>query len=178
MMTATGSYYDFLLPGEHDFDLHEIAHALSHICRFTGHTYKFYSVAQHSVLVSQNVPQEHALAALLHDASEAYLGDVSSPLKSLLPDYKALEKDLEKRIFDKFDLPFPMHSCIKDADLRMLMTERRDLLPKNAIITPDGEDYWETCWAAIEPYPALIECWSPEVAKLAFLSRFDDLTSY
>lgn len=106
-----------------DITLPDIAAALSKVCRFTGHCSRFYSVAEHSVYVSELVPPEHAFHALLHDASEAYLGDVSTPLKELLDDYRELEADVSKSIYARFGLPATLHPSIKSADYRVLATE-------------------------------------------------------
>lgn len=129
ILTATGRYFYFDNPDPETVDILDIATALSRICRFTGHTEQPYSVAQHSVYVSYLVPKEYALQGLMHDASEAYLGDVSSPLKQMLPEYKAIERRVEMAICARFGLPFPLHPSIKKADLQMLVTEKRDLMP-------------------------------------------------
>ena len=82
--------------------------------------------AQHSVYVSQIVPPEYVFEALLHDATGPYMGDIPSPLKAMLPDYKAIEKRVDAVIREKFGLPPVMTIDVHHADLVMPATERRD----------------------------------------------------
>lgn len=165
---AGGTYFEFNNPEGSEINVGDIAHALSNICRFTGHVREFYSVAQHSVLASYLVPPEHALAALLHDAAEAYVGDVSTPLKRMLPDYKAIEQRIEAAVLARFGLFLPMHPCIKVADLRMLAAERRDLMPHMG-------DEWHIL-RGVEPMHATITPWTPIRARRTFLERYLELT--
>jgi len=171
ILTVGGTYFDFMQPEQCAIDIQTIAHALSHICRFTGHTSSFYSVAQHSVLVSQLVPPEHAMAGLLHDAAEAYLGDVASPLKQLLPEYKAIEKRVEAHVLACFGLPATLPPEVKQADLLALAIEQRDLMPCH-------DDVWE-CEHTPGFYRGvasdLINPLTPYEARMEFLKRFEDL---
>lgn len=177
ILTATGRYFDFSRPTADMIDIEDIAHALSRINRFTGHTRDFYSVAQHSVAVSELVPPEHALAGLLHDASEAYMGDLSSPLKQLVPQYKEIEQRVERAICARFGLVFPLDPSVKEADLRMLVTERRDLMPKPR---PElhATDMIAWSWArGIEPIRRRVRPQPSREAYLRFMLRFTELTN-
>lgn len=174
--TYSGHFFPLLNPTEQDVRIKDIANALSKICRFTGHTSRFYSVAEHSwhcanVLMDQ--PREVQLAALLHDASEAYCADISSPLKQLLPNYKEIEDRIASVIFSKYNLKYPFDNLIKFADLTMLNTEAHYLMPGKG-------DNWEM-WKEIKR-PTIIKdrrplCLEPTVAKNVFMTKFIELTS-
>ena len=141
----------------------DIAHALARICRFNGHCRDFYSVAQHSVIVS-HICSQAPMQALLHDATEAYLGDMIRPLKMSMPDYREAEDRLWIVIAQKFGLAKQFHPEIKPADNIALMTERRDLC------TPTDHR-----WSLQDKYPAVAEIIAPElpsVAQFHFMERF------
>lgn len=122
-----GSYFDFADPENSQFTIYDIAHSLSQTCRFGGQCPKFYSVAQHCCLVSRLVPEYAQLDGLLHDAAEAFLGDVVKPLKNLLPDFLRIEKRVEQVVAQKFNLNYPWSIEVKEADELLLKWELRDL---------------------------------------------------
>lgn len=168
ILLQSGNYFDFLVPHTCDICIEDIAHALSNICRFGGHTHKFYSVAQHSVLVSHEVDKDNlGMEGLMHDAAEAFIGDVSRPLKQLLPDYKVIEQRVEKAIFPIFGISYPLPSIVKHADLVLLATEQRDLMPEH-------DDQWALI-TNIVPLIATIEPWTPEQSFREFMMRYEEL---
>lgn len=168
IQTYTGKKFDLIDPQPDMVDIFDIAHSLSHLCRFTGHTRAFYSVAQHSVLcysVVLNVSPEDGMSALLHDATEAYVNDLARPLKWLLPEYKTIENRVWAAICTHFDLPEKLPASVKEADNRLLMTERRDLMGN-----PPAP--WVPELEALEPYSAPILPASIVVAETMFLQSY------
>lgn len=129
--TYMGGTIDPINPDPADVTIEDIAHSLALQCRFTGHVSKFYSVAQHSVLVSTLVPENDKLWGLLHDGTEAYLADIARPIK-LQPGfgevYRAAEDNLMRAIAIRFDLDEKMPASVKQADTDMLGAEMRDLM--------------------------------------------------
>jgi 5'-deoxynucleotidase YfbR-like HD superfamily hydrolase len=167
--TRNGRRFYPLAPRAEDVDIEDIAHGLAHQCRFNGQTASFYSVAQHSLMVAEIVPRRLRLAALLHDAAEAYLGDMVTPLKAMFPEFAAMEARILTVIGRRFglslDLAAPGNGQIKRADLIALATEKRDLMPNAA----EG-------WPVLEkfaPLPRRIDALDPATAKGAFLLAFE-----
>jgi hypothetical protein len=107
------------------------------------------------------------MAGLLHDAPEYILGDITSPLKQLLPEYKTIERRVEAALFAHFGIPHPLPDAVKHADLVLLATERRDLMPPN-------NDTWSLL-EGIEPLREVINPWGPEKARREFLNRWVEL---
>lgn len=165
IQTYTGKQFWPLSPQQEDVCIFDIAHALSNLCRFSGHVKSFYSVAQHSVLVAQALPEHLRLEGLLHDASEAYCVDVPRPIKHSegMAEYRNVEAYLQMVILNRFGLLWPNHHLVKTADDALLMTERRDLmsLPPKA---------WST--EHQQPLADRIIPWTPAYAEQKFLGEF------
>jgi uncharacterized protein len=166
IQTSKGRQFWPFDPRVGDFDIEEIAHALSNLCRFGGHCSEFYSVAQHSALVSDLLPPEHKLAGLMHDAAEAYIVDIPRPIKYSLPGYLEAEHKIESVLAEQYGLQYPWHLAVKEADNIALMTEARDLMHKKPME-----------WGIAEsPHPDEIWPVSPYIAELRFLTKWRELT--
>lgn len=163
--TYTGRQFWPLSPRAEHVDIEDIAHALGNMCRFGGHTARFYSVAEHSWWVSQIVPKEDALWGLLHDAAEAYLVDVPTPIKPHIPGWAQVERAVEQVVAEAFGLPWPMPMSVKDADRRILQDETFQLMSAGGgAVFPDA------------PLGLRLDCWPSYMAEAAFLDRFYELT--
>ena len=137
--TFTGKHFNPTNPAPEDIDIRDIAHALSLICRANGHTRFFYSVAQHSIscykeAAARSLSNRIQLGCLLHDGSEAYMSDVTRPIKSLLTEYLKLEDQLQNRIWSHF-IGEPLTDAEKEIifqiDDEILSYEFIHLLPEN-----------------------------------------------
>jgi len=148
--TYSGRFIDPFNPEPSDIRIEDIAHALSLQCRFAGHTKRHYSVAQHCLTVVGLVPKWDKLAALMHDASEAYLLDVPTPIKHRIPGYVEAENKLMKVIAERFGFAWPMPNSVKIADKYMLE--------------------WEWNAAVLNPYSGAL---TPEEAERKFISLFE-----
>ena len=131
IVTQSGRIIDF--GGEIDPEqlyLADIITGLSNVCRYSGQVFSFYSVAEHCMLVSDYVPKRLRPYALLHDAAEAYMGDVPRPVKLLCPEYKGIENRVEDAILRRFGVPIPNEGdkkLVKVIDNRALLTEASEL---------------------------------------------------
>lgn len=174
--TFTGRMLDLSGPRPGDICLEDIAHHLARVCRFGGAVHEFYSVASHSCMVADIVASRfpddlrRQRAALLHDATEAYLGDMVSGLKRLNPDYKVLEDLWAGEVEATFDVRFRHDLDIKDADLRARLSECRDLFggtyPREMLLGGEG---------AREPWPMPCRVLTPDEAEWSFLACADRL---
>lgn len=170
IQTHYGIQWRHTWPVPEDVYIEDIAHALSQLCRFSGHINCFYSVAEHSVRVSHLCDSKDALEGLLHDGSEAYCVDVPRPLKRApgMEVYRMYEDLTAEAIRQRFNLREEPES-VKRVDLRMLATEKRDLFREDSTWAVNKGEYGE-------PFPEKIVPWTQEEAKRRFLMRFYELT--
>ena len=161
-----GSYFNFLEPDESVFSIYDIANALSKCGRFSNQGDNFYSVAEHSVYVSHLVPEEDAMEALMHDASEFVMNDVATPLKRLLPEYKRIEEKVEESIFKRFGLRYPFPPSVKIADKQAFYAEKEQVINNF-----DDMEYLQ----GIEKPKITLMFYDHMRAKTFFLNRYFEL---
>jgi hypothetical protein len=174
--TFSGKSFSVIDPQEKDICIEDIAHGLSNVCRYSGQCPRFYSVAEHSYLMTiyalANIPKKlNPLSVLLHDGSEAYIADMPNYIKGYLPTYKAFEEDIMIQIGAKFNCSFD-DPRIKELDLAILKTEimdmfrftKEDFLPDRKFLSD------------VFPLPIVILNWNPEEAEKNFLGLYETLT--
>lgn len=175
--TFTGLRFAPLLPRHADIRIADIAHALSNQCRFSGHTRHHYSVAEHSVRVAELVASWDyvpgvVLWALLHDATEAFLVDLPTPLKAhptIGKGYRRAEARLMGAVCKRFGLRRREPECVRKADAVLLATEVRDLMPA-------VPEHWANGKLREAPLEARIRPWAPDVAEDEFLRAYELFT--
>lgn len=164
--TASGRPFWTADPRPEDINIEDIAAQLSRACRFAGalrDDIDIYTVAQHCCLVSDHCSDEHKLEGLLHDASEAYTGDLIKPIKLQVPGWKKLEQRVDEAIRTKFGLPLTMTPAVKEQDYLAVATEHRDVQTVTGLVD----------WGVLPtPWPERIEAWSIRRARFEFLARF------
>lgn len=155
-----------------DIPMFDIAHALSMNCRFNGHLQTFYSVAEHSVIVSEIVEamasRKYALAALLHDISEAFVPDVPRPFKDLIAGFDDYEHRLLKAAAHTYKFRYPLHDTVKYVDKHIVRAEAEELYQKPC-------PKWVKAYDSIPMANRLIEGLTPWEARQAFMVRFATL---
>lgn len=169
IQTFIGNKFYIVDPRAEDVDIRDIAHSLAMKCRYGGHSRFFYSVAEHSVILSHVVPANLALQALLHDAGETYTGDPTRPYKNSLREqfgdaFDQIEAVIDAAISEKFGLPWPLHELIKEYDTRLLGDEREVLMHNVLPWTPTGDRLM-----------VHIRALAWQDAEQEFLARFDEL---
>lgn len=167
--TFSGHAVDILDPDPGEFFVIDIAHALANVNRYGGHIFLPYSVAQHAVLMSRMCPEPLAMECLHHDDAEAYIGDMPSPFKSVMPEFKKCEARIERAIRASLGLPGDTHPPeVKHWDKVMLMTEARDFnlgwYGSNKHSDMPEAHHWRI-------FP-----WDWQRAKAEFLLRHDELS--
>lgn len=174
MGTAAGGKFYPLDPRPEDVDILSVARGLAMTCRYGGQVRRYYCVAEHCWHVSNAVPSEYALEALLHDSSEAFIGDMIRPLKHQpeMAEFRRAEERIEDAIRARFGIVSTSESraAIKEIDNRILVNEI-------TILSANPNQYLETpLLRDLQPLDVELMCWSPTAAEKMFLHRFEELT--
>lgn len=184
LLTRSGTRIDLLAPRPEDVSLYDVAHALARICRYTGHVIpSHYSVARHSINVARALRGDgHARGiqaqGLMHDAHEAYTGDVASPIKRALAflydptgpagggidPWRAFERRHADAVRVRFGLPLTLAKPVQEADISALLTEARDLMPED--VGPDAGG-----WPPGRPWELRVRGYCAEIDALDFLAE-------
>lgn len=136
-----GRKFHFARPSMGEIAVEAVAHSLSQLCRYNGHTKRFYSVAEHACLLSDWVMYQpwatarDGLTALHHDDAEHIIGDLPRPIKATMPEFKAAEKILDEVIAEKFGTEYPLPEWLHAIDNRIIKDERL------AVMKPSGFDW-------------------------------------
>ena len=147
-----------------NISLLDIAHGLSNLCRYSGQCNHFYSVAQHSCIIFDTAPMHHKLIGLFHDASEAYISDIPRPVKTIIPEIKNLEKQIQLQVAERFKLDFPWSSQIEILDSQLMLREAQLLFDGGVSWTVEG----------LPPLDVDIKSfWSPKRSKREFIYRYE-----
>lgn len=155
-----------------------IAHALSNICRYGGHVRIHYSVAQHSVAIAAVADPMFFKEAMLHDASEAYIGDIPAPMKHQIPEIKKFEEGIQRRIFEEYGLRWPIPNQIEYLDKAITQTEMQMFFDK---VNPYIQKMLLEKTNGVQEFfliPELEEAWPAEKAKQEFIRRFYEYEQY
>jgi hypothetical protein len=170
LSTYTGKKFYPYDPRPEQICIEDIAHGLSMLCRFAGQCRFFFSVAEHSIAVAHLLPANLKLFGLLHDASEAYLADLPRPVKAGLPEYRAIETNVERVIAEKFELPFPMPPEVKAADQALLKDEVFSFFGAQRYFEDFDEEY------SGEGAAPFVRGLSPQIAESRFLYQYRSLS--
>ena len=176
IQTFTGLRFSPLEPDPEAIAIEDIAHGLAHHCRFGGHAATYYSVGQHSCVVADAVrdrggDRDTVLYALLHDASEAYLGDLPHPVKHRSDFgalYREIEQPLQEAILARFGLTVVAPPLVKEIDRAVLATERAALMRA-------ADDAWWPELDGVAPVDVEIQPWTPQQSEREFLARYEAL---
>lgn len=173
IQTFTGVAFYPQDPRVSEVVIEDIAHSLSQQCRYNGHIKRFYSVAEHCLHLSYAVSEENALMALLHDASEAYIGDLVRPVKDepKLKEFKEIENRLFSVIAEALVPGNPKGTCIpaevNEADTRILWNEK-----EQCFHTKEPQS-WELPYSPLKD--VVIRFHDPFIAEMMYLERYREL---
>lgn len=177
IQTFTGQALDFLNPTVEMVNIRDIGQSLARTSRYNGHTKWVYSVAQHSVYVSRLCAPRHKLVGLLHDAVEAYTGDLVAPFKRLPGGLEGKVMEVEERlghvVAEKFGLPKRIPKEVKKADLQMLATEKEQLMGPLEEAWIEKGYTWTLPYA---PVDIVIEKWDEDKSYWEFMKEYQRLT--